>query len=428
MTLRQKLINEVLDEDRNINRRVVDNLFKQVKVFNDIKQPQTVNNAVSTDHLFTKIDKFADTLLEEIENIEKNETEDIEFSSQLYNSIMMAYKQIVQSNHNAKTLADAKIQTLLPFLNSVVVGLNTLINQEIQDFHFDLDPQTFPFDKDNNIKVCRDLTLYALYLMYRNNIANRNYRIVDLSELNVEFNKLVKTYSVNVRKNIAWGLANSPLAAYRKEQAQTIKDTAERMEAELGRPLTQNERLLLSIRVGGFNEFSPILTNQEIHQLDLHENLDEAEPPAPEWEEGNEGHLVEIPVDQLDPEDDHFEERYANEDAEENEQVQGQTGWNDERNDMFARDVERDEHNREVDEIINYVANNANSFRQRYDEIVIPRAFNPMTFSRAELRQILNTPEGDQRRRITDEIARRHQAPQRERQRQRRRHSEQEEL
>ena len=447
--LRQKLINEVLDEDRNINRRVVDNIFKQVKLFGEVHKPPDVNKAVSLDDLFTKVDNFAEYISIFCEYIEDGKAIQIGLLVKEYNVIMQKYRMVTQMNNSSKAACEAKIQTLLPLLNSVVVGLDTDIKQNIAKNSFYIPPAA---NQTNPIKplqeFCRELTIYAMYLLYRNNIASSNYRTVDITELNHEFNKLVATYPVPVRQNIAVGLLYSPTSAYRGEYKQTIdevikkmederkrpltdeekravieraeakrdrpltekekRDIIRQMETERERPLTKQERLLVSIRVGGFNEFAPLLSNTEARLLEDAEKAEDEESSESSGEESedesqnDEQHppvnvernpaamgIVQVRPDRLDPQNVLLEERYARENALQNEQVQGMTGWNDERNDPYPRNVERDEHNRAVDSIIRDVYDR-NIPTTRYPEI--PPWFNKNQSTREQLRRLLNEP------------------------------------
>src|SRR5207249_995991 len=87
-------------------------------------------------------------------------------------------------------------------------------------FHLGLDPSR-SFDEKHSLSFCRILSIYSIYLLYRNNIASGNYMLVDLSELNVEFNKVIKDFDVNVRKHIALSLQKSPQSAY-KERSELV--------------------------------------------------------------------------------------------------------------------------------------------------------------------------------------------------------------
>lgn len=266
-SLRQKLINEVLDEDRNINRRVVGNLQKQVSVMNDIRSPPDVADAVNTDLFLKLIDQFSDDLLVETEYIEDENLEKISPDFMLYNQIMRSRQSLLQKNSKLKSLLSSKIQTLLPLLNSIVIGMNGVVEGFILDNDLDRDPLVTKVNRQDTIMLVRLMTYNAQYNLMRNNISKEDYRPVDYEEISVEFNNLVKGYDVNVRKNITIGTMNSPLTGYNMGENKLLIDEKKRMESEFGRPLTKQEELLLSIRVGGYKQFKPFMTNKEVEDL-----------------------------------------------------------------------------------------------------------------------------------------------------------------
>lgn len=384
MSLRQKLINEVLDEDRNINRRVLDNLYNQVKVFGDVKKPQTVNNAVSLDEFFKKIDIFSEKMTGYVFDIETDKISKIELESARYNSIMASRNQILQNNNNAKSVTDAKIQTLLPFLNSIVTGLSHRI-QPFIDFFSRIDVESvFHEGKKEIMAFCRIITLYAIYLLYRNNIGSEKYIPVDLSEIDIQFNKVVKTFHTHIQKVVALGLSKSPYAAYRPLNPEVLKDAIHQQEQEKGRRLTKDEELLLSIRVGGFKQFTPILTHDEVDDLSLNPKYafpDQNQPndQGPEIIEPNEPTAVQPPIN-----------------AEQNEEQQNEPGpemgFRDDKNEEPHQKRPENELNERNEQIIKDIFNGTDKVSDYPHQI--PRAFNPKIYTQNDLRSILNLPEG----------------------------------
>ena len=293
MSFRQKQINEILDEDRNINRRVVNNLQKQIKVFEDIKPPTTVNEAVNLDNILFRIDDFIDDLNINISNIDANAVGKISPNIAKYNRIMNMRTAILQKNHGAKNTIDSKIQQILPFLNSIVIGFNNYINEFIMENKMLSDfLTTQQYDRkinvrdnrtqssgygrsetaENEIALAQHVSEMSIFSLMRNNIANENYRPIDFSEVDIEFNKIVKNYSINIRKNLAYGLLNSASSGYKKQTGEILNKEIDKMENELKRKLTKQEELLLSIRVGGFSQFKPVLSNTEFNDLEEFEN------------------------------------------------------------------------------------------------------------------------------------------------------------
>ena len=300
MSLRQKQIREILDEDRNINRQIVNSLHKNVKVYSDIKEPQSVNDAVNTDVLLTKIDRLGEELTMVMQNLDENKYDNISFDISKFNTIMRMRTSLLQKNHRAKSFINSKIQSLLPYYNSVIIGLNTAINRSIikngylnfgddnsystnktsskskstsAKTNFSTAPSSSSFSSSFVIPRFSGrefntlITEAAMYTLARSIIASESYRPIDLEEVNVEFNKMVKNYPPAVRQHIAANMMQSSSSAYRKQFQQNLGDTVKHMEDELGRKLTKQEELLLSIRVGGFKEYQPALTKDQVEDL-----------------------------------------------------------------------------------------------------------------------------------------------------------------
>lgn len=303
-SLRQKQIDEIINEDQNINRQVVNNIYKYVKASDEVIPEQKVNQAVDSSQFFFKIDKFADRLIDVIDYLNFDKLKDINSEIPIYNSIMNSRKFILDQNIQMKNIIDSKLQELLPYLNSVVIGFDNLIQsyllKNLSDETSELsstsnstptststsasttnstsiststststysEHKKSSKNKYSKIELVRMVTIYSLFLLMRNNINEGKYRPIDLSEINVEYNKLVKTFNPKIRAYILEG-ANNAYSGYRQqENKEILSEEIKKLSHELGRKITPQEELLLGLRIGGYKQYQPVLTNEEYQEL-----------------------------------------------------------------------------------------------------------------------------------------------------------------
>ena len=286
MSLRQKQIREVLDEDTKINRQVVNNLFKQVKVFGDDVRPTNLNEAVNTDSLFNIIDKLNGDLIDAMISIDNT---DISFDKlyppvPAFNLAMNMAKTAIQKNYNSRNAILAKINEMIAPLNSICISLSKYI------YDYYIIHKDDKKDKSFSRLMVQLVTYLAIYLMMRKNINDNKIQPINNDDIDSEFNNLVKTYDPAFQNVIIDGMNLSALSGMRTDYDKNLKNEIKRLTAERGRPLTKDEELLLSMRVGNFRQFKPFLTidlKKAFDPLNLNLNFDDINQYARNPSSGN---------------------------------------------------------------------------------------------------------------------------------------------
>jgi len=264
-SLRQRQISEIVNQDLNINKRVVEALNKQVATFNETVTPPTTDQALNTDKLLNLIDNFNQSAMDSIAEIQS--THDIGWYTthginyEKFNAIMRLRMFVIKNNYNSKNLINQQMQTMIPVVNSFIIGLNNRIEESISEDIKESD-------------LARFYSVLAIAETARASLVNGSYRPIELTDVDTTFNKIVQNLPLNVKNIVLLGLTKSPLSGFNRGNGEGFEDAKRRLEIELGRPLTKNDDLMLAIRMGNFTQFKPILTNTQISMLDPNANMD----------------------------------------------------------------------------------------------------------------------------------------------------------
>ncbi len=261
-SLRQRQIDEIRNHDLNINKQVVAALNKQVSTFDETVAPPTTDQAVNTDRLLNLIDNFNVETVAEIEDTERAATaKDVEFPGLhigRFNEIMRLRSSIIKNNYNSKNLINQQMQTMIPPINSFIIGFNDKIEKYITHG---------PNPSGGAAKIARFYSVLAIAEAIRGSLVTGSYRPIEITDVDTTFNKMIQKLPNDYKNIVLLGLTKSPMSGFNRGNGEGYEEAKHRLESELGRPLTKSDDLMLAIRMGNFSQFKPILSNTQISAL-----------------------------------------------------------------------------------------------------------------------------------------------------------------
>lgn len=274
-SLRQRQIDEIVNQDLNINKQVVVALNKQVAAFNESTPAPTTDQAINTDKLLNLIDGFNQYMIAAIEDLDTKFSiagaTEAGIDLEKFNTIMRLRTFIIKNNYNAKNLINQQMQTLIPPINSYIVAYNSaiekFINNETQN-------------EKNAVRLAKFYSVLAMVEAARTSLVTGSYRPIDLNDVDATFNKNIRQLQPNIKNAVLFGLAKSPLSGFNRGNGEGYKEAKKRLEIELGRTLTPNDDLLVAIRLGNFTQYKPILTNTQISMFDAKPMIDISDIPS----------------------------------------------------------------------------------------------------------------------------------------------------
>lgn len=276
-SLRQRQIDEIRNQDLNINKQVVAALNKQVATFNETVAAPTTDQAVNTDKLLNLIDKFNEIMFEAVNEVQRVHLffDNTGIDLQLFNTIMRLRSFIIKNNYNSKNLINQQMQTMIPPINSFIIGFDNAIEEFVKSDAFNEGEIKY------KVNLARFYSILAMAEAARSSLVTGSYRSIDLGDVDTTFNKIVQNLPANVKNSVLLGLTKSPLSGFNRGNGEAYEEAKKRLEAELRRPLTKGDDLMLAIRMGNFTQFKPILSNTQISMLDTNPNIDISDVPIP---------------------------------------------------------------------------------------------------------------------------------------------------
>ncbi len=242
-SLRDRQIREVLDEDRNINRRVFDIAKDQVRVFDEAvlpKKTRDIEAELSVDKLVEQINKIVEKKVVSIESLLSQITRSNRIDQRAYESviengdIITAYNQLMRVymttgiSRNTQEIIKVKFQEIQANINAIMFGLDELIRY------------LFESGKSNKeiFQLVRSQAVYNVIdkQLYRGN----SFRPVQQDDLTVSIREMIGKLSEVQRaklEEISRGDVSERSLLKLPAEQQNEERKIRALEAELGVPL-----------------------------------------------------------------------------------------------------------------------------------------------------------------------------------------------
>ena len=246
---RQRQQREIVDEDKNLSRRVFDLNVKQVKAFNESvlpKQTKDIQSEIAVDKLLEGLQRLLESKTVALETLLSRAGQQKEIKAEFrdaYSRIVMngdvvsLYNQIIAIlNSNLSTVSydsiKVKLQELKPNVDAIDYGLGQLIQLFFEAGVVDVK------------QIARLVQAQAVYRLIRNQLNTTQYRLINPPEIQVsvrevlaelsEFQRVELNYFQNIETAEDKSLLNLPIVLDQNKQR------IEALESELGFQLPFN--------------------------------------------------------------------------------------------------------------------------------------------------------------------------------------------
>lgn len=245
---------EYVDEQNKINRQVVDDTYKQVSVFDDVRKPLGERQESSIFVFEKDIEILSKALLGYIDaynDVLSLDLEGLDFS--LGNLIIPynnAIRQIIsgQTTQSTKNVLKSDMARLLPALTSAKIAIKKAFD-ELLDRLATLETSKSEFKAIFGFLPFM-LTEMAVINLMENNIQSNKFTQITYDDISVKFNKLIEDYvnyfSGYKGQMLALSLSKSPITMTEEDRTFELKNFINTFKEDFGREPTKEELLRFS--------------------------------------------------------------------------------------------------------------------------------------------------------------------------------------
>jgi len=214
LSLRQRQIREILDEDKRIYRQVFDKEQEQVKVFTETVAPKGERDIDAEFRTASLSEGIKKILEDKITNAEllistpKTGTFDISYNEKQFGDfvkngdLVKAYNEIVRIVNNpaldnsAKEINKVKLQEIAPTINALTYLARRLISDAIEPERVveltsgDLSPVL----RRMTTYVTQFTNAYSVYVIIQNQLFRNQFRPIETSDINSQYAKTVNEF------------------------------------------------------------------------------------------------------------------------------------------------------------------------------------------------------------------------------------------
>ena len=240
---------EYVDEQNKINRQVVDDTYKQVSVFDDVRKPLGERQESSIFVFEKDIEILSKALLGYIDaynDVLSLDLEGLDFS--LGNLIIPynnAIRQIIseQATQSTKNVLKSDMARLLPALTSAKIATKKAFD-ELLDRLAKIDTSKSEFKAIFGF-LPFVLTEMAVINLMENNIQSNKFTQLTYDDISVEFNKLISEYTNYLKgykkQMLALSLSKSPITMTEEDRSFELQNFINRYKENYGREPTKEE-------------------------------------------------------------------------------------------------------------------------------------------------------------------------------------------
>jgi hypothetical protein len=260
--LRRKQVEEVLDEDRRVNRRVFDKEKEQAKVFNETLKPKSdrdLDTEVNVDRSVEKLMSILEKKLQALEYLFKFDAKDARYKEgfsefMATGGVVIAYNDLARLA-NKPELANAtreavktKITQIQATIDALVYGANELIPKW---------SGRGVSDQDFSIRIVPLIGALNVYRTIQRQLFRGSIQPISYTELENNVKEIKASLPSRMRNRLAGvertaDLKTRPILVKAKEDA--LERRRRMLESERGRPLSADELINLRNTIFGVRE------------------------------------------------------------------------------------------------------------------------------------------------------------------------------
>ena len=261
--LYRKQINDVLDYDRNINKQVVENIKKQISIFNEPVVPQnTIVNEQSLKNIYESAGKIIKDLYAENERlISKGEID-----TAILGRVIVEYNIIARQiknpslNTQEKKKGENIATEILPYLRNILNTMKTVIDSLLYEELVERPNHRPNFQQLTNLKNV--VSTYALYSLIYENIDRNKYSQLTLSDVENKYSQIVMKEFPTFKE------IELLKDAYTPKTLEFLEARIKLIEEEEGRRLTENEINRIKDSFISNPIYKPVFTKNVISELE----------------------------------------------------------------------------------------------------------------------------------------------------------------